>query len=134
MHVLPIVVLLIAGCGVAAYWRLPDLRHRTEKMLPAILLAIGVLGLVLALPTASYGAQGVVDGRAESWRAAVVLQSVAFLAAGLWVVLGADAARLRLACCASRSPTTAQGARTRPRAPGWQELSAGSVHSTASWP
>ena len=36
---------------------------------------------------------------------------------------------MRAACCASRSPTTAAAARTRPGAPGWPGSSGGWVHS-----
>jgi signal transduction histidine kinase len=103
MQVLPVVVLLVVGCCVALYWHFPDLRHRVRPMLPVILLAIGVLGLVLVLPNASYPVQGAADGRAWSWRTALLIQSAAFLAAGLWLVLGVDGVRLRVVSRAGRS-------------------------------
>jgi signal transduction histidine kinase len=84
MHVLSMVVLLAGGCCAALCWRLPGLRHRAWRMMPFLLLAIGVLGLVLAVSQASFGGEPV-DGRAQSWRDALVLQSLAFLAAGLWL-------------------------------------------------
>jgi signal transduction histidine kinase len=86
MHVLRMaVVLLIFGCCVALCWSSPGARHRARRMMPFMLAGIGVLGLLMAVPKASYGGQ-LVDGRAQSWREALVLQSLAFLAAGVWLI------------------------------------------------
>jgi signal transduction histidine kinase len=90
-----VVVVLSAGCCAALCWRLPELRRRVCWVLPFLLTAIGVLGLWVALSKSSFAGQSTV-GRAGSWRAALVLQSVAFLAAGLWSVWGVNRARLAL--------------------------------------
>jgi signal transduction histidine kinase len=79
------VVLLSVGCGVMMCWRRPVLRHYARRMMPFILAAIGVLGLALTLPNASFEALNP-GGRLESWHHALELQSGAFLAAGLWLI------------------------------------------------
>jgi signal transduction histidine kinase len=107
MHLLSLVVLISGGCCAALCWQLPGLRHRVCRVMPFLLLAIGVLGLVLAVSQASFGGEPV-DGRAQSWRAALVLQSLAFLAAGLWLTW--------------RVVGTSLGSMNRPGRPRWNLL------------
>jgi signal transduction histidine kinase len=83
-----VVELLIAGCCVAVYWRKPGLRQPARRVMPYVLIAIGTLSLLLTLSDSSF-ADGNAGGRAASWRAALVLQSAAFLAAGLGWLCGA---------------------------------------------
>jgi signal transduction histidine kinase len=88
-------MLLSGGCCATLCWRGPGLRQWARRTMPYILTAIGLLGLVLAGSDSSFAGQNAV-GRAGSWRAALVLQSVAFLAAGLGWVWGAHRIRLAL--------------------------------------
>src|SRR5215472_2601270 len=79
-----VLALLILGCCVAAYWRFPGLREHTRRVPPFLVTAIGVYGLVLALSARQFGGVDL-TGRAGSWRALLLLQSIAFMAAGLWL-------------------------------------------------
>jgi signal transduction histidine kinase len=88
-----VVVVLSVTCCAALCWRFPDLRQGARRMLPFLLTGIGVLGLVVTLSDSSFAGQNAV-GRAGAWRAALVVQSVAFLATGLWLIW--DMARTRL--------------------------------------
>ena len=92
---LPVFVLelLILGCGVILYWRVPSVRQAARRTMPYILTVTGVLGLLLDI--SSFAGQSAV-GRAGSWRATLLLQSVAFLAAGLGWVWGVHKSRLAL--------------------------------------
>jgi signal transduction histidine kinase len=91
MHVQPVVLaVLIVGCVAALCWRSPGVRRRARQLMPFMLAGVGLLVLVLALSDGSLN----VAGRAQSWRDALVLQSLAFLAAGLWLIWRVTAAGL----------------------------------------
>jgi signal transduction histidine kinase len=103
MVVRVVVVLLIVGCGVMLCWRRPELRQHARRMMPFILAAVGVLGLVLSVPNSAFAGMNP-GGRAESWRHALELQSAAFLAAGLWLTWPARRARPAPVNGSGRSP------------------------------
>jgi signal transduction histidine kinase len=63
---------------------------QARRLMPLAAVAIGLAGLVLALsstlpPYASLGLNSIFP-RASAWRASLILQSGAFLAAGLWLI------------------------------------------------
>jgi signal transduction histidine kinase len=92
---LPVFVLelLILGCCVTLYWRVPSMRLAARRTMPYIVTAAGLLGLILDI--SSFAGESAV-GRAGSWRAVLLMQSGAFLAAGLGWVWGAHKTRLAL--------------------------------------
>jgi len=92
---LPVFVLelLILGCCVTLYWRVPSAGRAARRTMPYIVTATGVLGLVVDI--SSFAGESA-DGRAGSWRAALLMQSGAFLAAGLGWVWRAHKSRLAL--------------------------------------
>jgi signal transduction histidine kinase len=92
------VVLISVGCGVAVYWRHPELRSYARRVIPFLLAVSGALGLALTLSSSSFAGLNP-GGRLESWRHALELQSGAFLAAGLlliWLIWGARGTLLAL--------------------------------------
>jgi signal transduction histidine kinase len=54
-----------------------------RRLVPLLLAGLGVLGLVLA---AGYGLNWATSPRGQAWRDSLVLQSVAFLALGIWLM------------------------------------------------
>jgi signal transduction histidine kinase len=108
-----LVVLLVAG-GCALCWRMWAAGDRspnswlTSRLVPPVLMAIGLCGLVLTLSSnlpsrglMLHGGPILHDGsagsRAASWRDALLLQSGALLAASLWLIWRPAQRRLRQA-------------------------------------
>ncbi len=79
MAVVPATGLLIACAPPSA-----------RKLMPVALVALGLLGLLLAWSYSAWATgpgpeSGTLNPRGEAWRYALVLQSCAFLGAGLWL-------------------------------------------------
>jgi signal transduction histidine kinase len=99
-----LVVLLVAGCCALCWrkWVVPGRIPKalvTRRLVPLVVAAIGLSGLVLSWwnpdPLAFAhlnGTEAMAQG--ASWRSALLLQSVAFLAAGLWLISGPASRRL----------------------------------------
>ena len=99
-----LVVLLAAGCCALA-WRMWVATGRiskawvTRRLVPLVVAGIGVCGLVLSWSNGDPFAFAHLNGigamtQGASWRSALLLQSVAFLAAGLWLISGPASRRL----------------------------------------
>ena len=111
MSVLLVVLLVAAACALC--WRTWAAGDRspnswlTSRLVPPVLLGIGLCGLVLTLssnlPSRGLMLHGglILDGsaksRAASWRDALLLQSGALLAASLWLIWRPTQRRLRQA-------------------------------------
>jgi signal transduction histidine kinase len=97
-----LVVLLVAGCCALCWrrWVVTGWIPRawvTRRLVPLFLIGLGLCGLSLSWsntdPFAFRHLNGVMT-QGAAWRAALLLQSVAFLAAGLWLISGPVSRRL----------------------------------------
>jgi len=116
------VVLEVAAVALVILWAPPSVRRAA----PVALMLVGLTGILLTLSDklASVAAQAapgprggfvsagdVVDGRAEAWHIVLLLQSMALLAAGVWLIWGKD--RRLLPVPADPAATLARWARPR---------------------
>jgi signal transduction histidine kinase len=101
------VVLEVPAVALVILWAPPSAR----RVAPVVLALLGLVGIVLVLssdlPTSAAmqaipgphggsvsGGYGVVAGRAYVWRIVLLLQSVALVAAGVWLLWGHDRRRV----------------------------------------
>ena len=89
-----LLALLVAGCCTLC-WRAMGSRTPkawlSSRLVPLVLIGTGLCGLVLSWSISNPFAFAHLSGwmpQGASWRAALVLQSAAFLAVGLWLISG----------------------------------------------
>jgi signal transduction histidine kinase len=117
------VVLEVAAVALLILWAPPSVR----RAIPVALVLLGLVGIVVVLSysfrstTAAQAFPGphggtilsgyAASGRADAWRIVLLLQSVALLAAGVWLIWGKD--RRLLPAPADPAATLARWARPR---------------------